>query len=157
MGYTSDVRCLIYGPEEAITHLVASEQLLRGNKLFHVFELELTRYSVEINSFKLSNIDETDPGKGQTADAICTPIEILDLNTEGTLWDQDDEHVQLWDKFLELAEEVPDTEYEFIRVGEDYDDIVTYCTPGSRHLLSTTKPTIFAYIQPTEPKRVTAL
>jgi hypothetical protein len=97
MGYRSDVTAIVYGPIEKFNALIAKHELL-GTSPFGHFKDYLTRGSLPDGSA------------------------ILELQGEGWKWYESYPDVKCWMAFMYDAE-VMGLEYEFIRIGENDDDL----------------------------------
>lgn len=125
MGYRSQVRCLIYGLPDKLNAMIVKHQL-EGGKLFDNdwFRDNITRYKATRSYYDHeASIASVDPntGKGQ---AIWreVEIEILDLYGDDWKWYPGYEDVRAWEAFMRGAHEW-NCSYEFIRVGEEQNDI----------------------------------
>ena len=105
MGYRSEVRSLIYGPPDKVQAFWVKHKLL-NNPALEGFGQDLSRYDV-------------DSGDG---------VSVIDLWGDSWKWYEDYPDVAGWMAMLhEIDDELPGTEelnYEFARVGEDYNDVV---------------------------------
>lgn len=100
MGYRSEVRCVIYGEPDKLQALI-TKHILEGSKVFEQFKDSLKR-------------GEMHWAKGT--------IEVLELYGDSWKWYPDYPDVMA---FTALRDEAPDfgLSYEFIRVGEEDDDL----------------------------------
>ena len=96
MGYRSDVRSIIRGSTELVTALMVRARM-EGNKALESFDSYITKEEID-------------------ADTEIS-LEIDDIK-----WYVGDSDVRGWERFLEIADEMQ-LEWEFIRSGEDYDDV----------------------------------
>ena len=102
MGYRSIVTAVVYGSDEALTAYMAKDKLEHGDdSVFVHFKGQLKRQTIAF-------------AKG-TIHAL-----LIELN--GVKWYDDYSDVKAWHRFMD-ASEAHDLSYEFIRIGEDYDDI----------------------------------
>jgi len=108
MSYSSKVRSLIYGPMDKMRAFWAFK-VMEGNS---IFTAELAPY---IKRYKLPTTDKL------TA--------FIDLNTgDGTWWGH---HIDVvWRELLEDAEK-DDLHYEFIRIGENVEDVESERSSGA--------------------------
>jgi hypothetical protein len=96
MGYRSDVRSFIRGKTKLVTALMVRARL-EGNKAMELFEAH-------------TNIEPN----GKDTEIY---LEIDDIK-----WYSDREDVRGWENLLDIAEDMQ-LEWEFIRSGEDLDDV----------------------------------
>ena len=101
MGYRSRLTSIVYGEEEALTTYMAKEKLANADNVFTMFNGQLKRITIP---FAKCNVDA------------------LLLELEHVKWYDDYSDVKRWTQFMQQA---PDNNlnYEFIRIGEDHDDI----------------------------------
>jgi hypothetical protein len=101
MGYRSGITAIVYGEEQALTTYMAKEKLATADNVFTMFSGRLKRITIP---FMKCNVDA------------------LLLELEHVKWYDDYSDVKRWTRFMLQA---PDNNlnYEFIRVGEDHDDI----------------------------------
>ena len=102
MGYRSQVTAVIYGSDEALTAYMTKDKLEHGDdSVFVHFKGQLKRQTIAFAK--------------NTVHAL-----LLELND--VKWYEDYSDVKAWHRFMD-ASEAHDLSYEFIRIGEDYDDI----------------------------------
>lgn len=102
MGYRSNVTAIVYGSEEALTTYMTKEKLEHGdNSIFTHFKGQLKRITIPFAK----------------AESYALLLEVRDVK-----WYDDFTHVVAWHRFMDNCEE-NDCSFEFIRVGEDYDDV----------------------------------
>jgi len=121
MGYRSDVRSVIYGPPDKMAAFVFAMRLdQRFKQIFEHFAENLTTKTYRLN-------------------AKDGPITVLELDGQGWKWYPSYEEVALWHDFLHEVDK-DDTwdglEYEFIRVGEEADDVQRESSDNPEFLLS---------------------
>ena len=124
MGYRSQVRAVIYGDGDKLQTLV-TKQLLLGSDLFERFKDGLTRYhSTRQRYDDDATMEQTpDPETGARKIIWVTEdIEVLDLYGDSWKWHEDYPDVAAWEAFMLEAEEF-DLSYEFVRIGEENEDI----------------------------------
>ena len=104
MGYRSDVEIAVYGPDDKITALIAGERI-RGAH-WAQGEWNLHHY-------------KTTYGEPKNMAAIRASY-------PDVKWYDGYEEVESWQDFLSRIADVDDSDicYEFVRVGEDYEDTV---------------------------------
>ena len=127
MGYRSDVQSIIYptadNPEllEVFNTLIAKEKLAGEQGVFGLFKddcLELKESSIR----RSRRVGENEDGSGKYEyDDLEFPY--LELVGDDWKWYDDYEDVQYWHKLLEEAEQLG-LNYEFVRIGEERDDVV---------------------------------
>ena len=100
MGYRSYLKAVVYGEEEALTAYMTKEKL-QAESIFTHFKGQLKLMSI--------------PFARQTVHALM--LELSDVK-----WYDDYDEVIAWTQFMQQAPD-NDLNYEFIRIGEDYDDI----------------------------------
>lgn len=121
MGYYSDVSIAIYGPEEKMVALAATERLL-GEK----------------SPLRMEGSDIT-WGALDGHDGEVTVVAMA--RYEGVKWYESFDFVQAWyrllgdilDQYVEGDDEC--VQYEFLRVGEESGDISEDRTPGAEYWL----------------------
>jgi hypothetical protein len=96
MGYRSDVRSIIRGSTELVTALLVRARL-EGNKALESFDSYITKEETEADTEIYLEIDDIK-------------------------WYDADSDVRDWEKLLQIAEDMQ-LEWEFIRSGEDNDDV----------------------------------
>jgi hypothetical protein len=101
MGYRSVVTAIVYGDEEALTTYMTKEKLSSEDNVFTMFKGQLKHMAL--------------PFARKTVYA-------LQLELEHVKWYDEYEDVVRWTQFMQQAPD-NDLNYEFIRIGEDYDDI----------------------------------
>lgn len=102
MGYRSAVTAIVYGDEADLTTYMTKDKLEHGDdSIFVHFKGQLKRFEIEFAKGTLS---------------------ALMLALDHVKWYDDYKDVLAWHRFMELSEN-HDLNYEFIRIGEDYDDI----------------------------------
>ncbi len=106
MGYRSQVRALIYGPEEQMDVFMTTESLILGSSVFVHFKENLTRYTIKV-SFWIA-------GGEQPESHI---YHVLDLSGDAWKWYSSYPDVQAWHDFMHRAEEA-ELAWEFARIGE---------------------------------------
>lgn len=114
MGYRSQVRSIIYGKPDKVLAFWTMHKL-EGNEALKAFADSITRYTVNA-------------GDGGTA--------VIDLYGDNWKWYEDYIDVKAWHALLQDAEEC-ELEYEFVRVGENRDDVVYECSAESQYWLNT--------------------
>ena len=132
MGYSSEIRCLIYGTKEELDAFLTTEVIIGGSTVLKDFKENLTRYEHRISS---------------TQDEEETIIHVLDLYGDSWKWYKSYEDVQAWHKFMEEAKD-QGLQYEFIRIGENVGDIVHDSSEDANGFLSTTNPSIYCELEP---------
>ena len=100
MGYRSQVRSIIYGPDDKVTEFVAAKKLVGDAALAEVWS-ETTTYLVAYG--------------GET-------WRVFDLKCDQWKWYSDYPDVAAWMSMLDEAEEA-ELQYEFARIGEDDNDL----------------------------------
>ena len=108
MGYRSDVAIAIYGPEEAIVPLIAAERLKPGNV-----------FSTDAEFIKHFKLDPIPPSSDQR-----TFIGFA-AQFDSVKWYHTYPEVHAWHRLLDEAAEVDDVCTEFVRVGEETQDVET--------------------------------
>lgn len=102
MGYRSAVTAVIYGDEEMLTAYMTKEKLEHGDKsVFAYFKGQLKRIEIPFTK---------------------APLHALLLEQDHVKWYDDYDDVKAWHRFMEDCPN-HDLNYEFIRIGEDHDDI----------------------------------
>ena len=96
MGYRSDVRSIIRGSTELVTALLVRARL-EGNKALESFDYYITKEEIDA---------ETE----------------ISLEIDDVKWYSDCEDALAWENLLDIAEDMQ-LEWEFIRSGEDTDDV----------------------------------
>ena len=122
MGYRSQVRCIIYGTKDNLDAYITEASLITGSPVFREFKESLTRYTTTVYYSRLNGPEKE-------------IIHVLDLYGDDWKWYEDYPNVQAWIKFMEESEEA-DLQYEFIRVGENNDDIERHSSEENEGLLS---------------------
>lgn len=114
MGYRSDVHGIIYGSEEQVNALMVAA------KMKNIWQ------RVECDSQPL----------------IVIPIKYgenqyhsIQLIAESTKWYEGYDSVRAWRELVELTETFPTLMYEFIRIGEDLEDVERECSDDNYWLL----------------------
>ena len=109
MGYRSQVRCLIYGTKDNLDAYITEASLITESTVFREFKESLTRYTTKVYYSRLNGPEEE-------------IIQVLDLYCDDWEWYESYPDVQAWMKFMEESAEA-DLQYEFVRVGENDNDI----------------------------------
>jgi hypothetical protein len=110
MGYRSEVRSCIYSDDLELFDAFIAGQKLAEPRVFD-----------DSNWFK-DNIRFTEVVYKDVQGVIVQHIKILDLQCDDVKWYTDFDDVKAWHKMLINAEE-QGLNYEFVRVGEESDDI----------------------------------
>lgn len=125
MGYLSQVRAVIYGSEEALTAYITQSRLLDGrNQMWLQFKDHLTRYVAKISIWS-----------SEAKEHVEKDVHVLDLYGDGWKWYEGYEDVQAWESFMCEAED-HDLDYEFVRIGEDHNDIEIRNSENSAGLIN---------------------
>jgi hypothetical protein len=119
MGYRSQVRALIYGPEDKICALVAKHQLEGGK----VFTSEMFGDNIKRFKFERQLYEENGQNDGRGYQWNGYPYEAIELIGEGWKWYDDYPDVKAWHAFMDEAADF-DCNWEFVRIGEETTDIV---------------------------------
>lgn len=102
MGYRSAVTAVIYGDEDTLVKYMALEKLEHSNdSVFVHFKGQLKRITIPFSK---------------------APLEALMLELTGVKWYDGYDDVKAWTRFMEASVE-HELNYEFVRIGEDHDDI----------------------------------
>lgn len=112
MGYRSSVESIIYGEPERIDLFIVKHKIIgiEGSAFEH-FKDNITVQDYEENIW------------GESHDVIGKrKMKVIHLAGDGWKWYEDYDDVKAWDSLLEDAEEFG-LMYEFVRVGENSDDI----------------------------------
>ena len=112
MGYRSQVRSLIYGSKEKLDEFLLLHTMILGSEVFRDFKDSLTRYT--INTAVYSD---------ELKKMVASVVHVLDLRGDSWKWYEDYEDVKAWDDLVWEAQEFG-LGTEFIRIGEDNNDIV---------------------------------
>lgn len=128
MGYRSQVRALIYGEPDKLGAFITAHSLLLGSPVFQHFAESLTRYESEA----WYDINEKSQKK---------TVHVLDLYGDDWKWYEDYSDVQAWEKFMQDAPNWH-LDYEFVRIGEDRDDVIEERTNDSHNFLYVGSPPI---------------
>lgn len=121
MGYTSNVRCLIYGEPDEMLRFVTAQKLTRP-AMFRELSFYLTEHMMDRGE------------RGQM---------LLDLTLHSTKWYTEYEDVREWMAMLGELDDAIDANsqhplaFEFIRVGEDDNDIERRMSENAEHYLYT--------------------
>lgn len=110
MGYRSDVAIAIYGPEGAMVPLIAAERL-KPDGVFKIDGEYIRSYPFEVQ---------------RGVERI--KYHMLHAEFTGVKWYEGYPDVQAWKKLLSDIADDPDATglaYEFVRIGEDTDDVET--------------------------------
>jgi hypothetical protein len=108
MGYRSDVSIAIYAPEPEMTAFVASQRL-KHEAWFN--------WKHQINKYTKSCVDDKDNRYDET-------WLVLHAEFEGTKWYGSYDDVASWLRCIQEAQRL-DLNTEFVRVGEEDEDIET--------------------------------
>ena len=125
MGYRSRVRGCVYGEVEQVELYIVKHKMQYGDKnVFEHFDM-----AKEINGVHHEGIafiekeawiyTDGETGISKTA---RPKYKIVDLDGSDWKWYEDYEDVKMWHTFMEEAEEFG-LMYEFVRCGENTDDI----------------------------------
>lgn len=106
MGYRSNIKCLIYGSKEGVEAYILQTALITGSTIFKPSSHGGFKDIIKMYDTKY---DEHD-------------LHVISLNGESWKWYAEYEDVKAWEKFMYDSEE-NGLDYEFIRVGEEDDDI----------------------------------
>jgi hypothetical protein len=117
MGYRSQVHALIYGPEDKICALVA-KHVLEGGNVFEHFKDDIRRFKT-----KRSVYTATEAHDGRAYAWIEHEIEVIELRGDSWKWYDDYPDVQAWEALMLEAATEFDCITEFVRIGEDSNDI----------------------------------
>ena len=102
MGYRSAVTAAVYGDYETLTTYMAKDKLEHGDdSIFAHFKGQLKRFEIPFHKGVLS---------------------VLMIELDHVKWYDEYIDVKSWHRFMDGCEE-SDLSYEFVRIGEDYDDI----------------------------------
>jgi hypothetical protein len=112
MGYRSQVASVVYGRRDKMIALLVAEKLQSVN-IFNVGAGELVK-DLAVHEYSRELTHEGPP----------EPWLRIDLHGNDWKWYPEYEDVQAWGDFLELAEEM-ECNYEFMRIGENDDDVET--------------------------------
>lgn len=125
MGYRSQVRSLIYGEPDKICALYAAQALTGGKVFSDYFADELKRYRIDRDVY------------GEDGQRTIE-VEVIDYTGDSVKWYAGYHDVQAWEQLLSDAAEMGLCT-EFIRVGEEHDDIECRfrVDDGGDHYLST--------------------
>lgn len=129
MGYRSDVRCLIYGPEEQVCALVAKHKLTADKTVFDDCQPgEFTRYKAVRQVY----VGNEEGWQKQI-------VEVLDFKFDDVKWYDGYEDVARFEQFM--TEEATEflLNFEFVRIGEDEEDIDHRGTNDGDNFLSVTR------------------
>lgn len=125
MGYRSQVRALIYGPKDHLDAYIVQVRLIENkNRVFKDFSESLTRYAAKVAVFS-----ET------TGTLVEQEVHVLDLYGDNWKWYENYEDVQAWEAFMREAEN-NELNYEFVRIGEEANDIVIECSTQAAGFIS---------------------
>jgi len=127
MGYRSQVRCLIYGTKEALEAYMTEQALVFNSGVFAHFRDSLTRYTSKI---KLRILDDN-----LNIKESHTEIHVLDLYGDSWKWYETYPGVQAWENFMTNSEEAG-LAWEFIRIGEESDDIESRSGGDAQYLIT---------------------
>ncbi len=111
MGYTSDIRSLIYGDPDAVGAFVARHKL-EGHLAFTAFAENIRIYD------RLCHYYYHGIGRLQSAARIT----IIDLKLDCVKWYSDSDNVCAWERLIRDADAVG-LNYEFLRLGEESTDM----------------------------------
>lgn len=115
MGYRSDVKSLIYGDVERMKVFIVKTKLLGENNALALF-----KDSIDIQTVKV------DPN---------TELTCIELHGEDWKWYESYEDVKAWEALLKEAEK-DGLDYEFVRIGEESNDIEERCSTDARYFIS---------------------
>ena len=110
MGYRSSVRSCVYSDDVELFDAFIAGQKLSEPRLFE-----------DGNWFK-NNLKFEEQIYKDMEGKITQTIKILDMSCDDVKWYDDFDDVKSWTKLLASAEE-QGLNYEFVRVGEESDDI----------------------------------
>jgi hypothetical protein len=122
MGYRSQVRCLIYGTKDNLDAYITEASLINGSTVLLEFKEALSRYTTKAEIY------------GENKSEVVT-LHVLDLYGDDWKWYESYPDVQAWMKLMHESVEA-DLQYEFIRVGENDDDIERHSSEEQLFLLS---------------------
>lgn len=115
MGYRSDVKSLIYGDVERMKVFIVKTKLLGANNA-----LDLFKDNIVIQTVK------ADPS---------TELTCIELQGEDWKWYESYADVIAWEALLKEAEK-DGLDYEFVRIGEESNDIEERCSTDARYFIS---------------------
>lgn len=101
MGYRSNVRCIIYGAEDILDAFVTARRITNSDLPEWMHEYVST-YFIDIHR---------------------TLLKVYDFKIEDVKWYGGYPDVDVAEAFFQAAREFDGLEVEFVRVGEDMDDI----------------------------------
>jgi hypothetical protein len=135
MAYRNEIRCVIYGTKENLDTFLTTQALILGSPVLKEFNESLTRYKIErTTSFPPEKIT----------------LHVLDLYGADWKWDCSYPDVKLWLEFME-ASATAGLHYEFIRIGEDIEDIEFLNSTDNDYLLGVEHPTTTDYMGEKHP------
>lgn len=124
MGYRSDVRAIIYGPTDVMQRFIAASKLDKEHR--RVFE----HFIGETRIFTVN---------AGTPDAWS----VLDMQCDDVKWYPEFADVKAWNNFMHSIEDEDDWKplnYEFVRIGEDSNDVERDSSEDSDYILTVTRP-----------------
>jgi hypothetical protein len=124
MGYRSQVHSLIYGPEDKICALVAKHTLLGGGIFTEHFKDDIRRFKVKRSIYD-HEATVANEQHGDKPRAVWTEhaYEVIELKGDSWKWYESYPDVQAWEALLQEAANDFDCNYEFVRIGEEPNDI----------------------------------
>lgn len=125
MGYRSQVRCLVYGDTDKLQALITKHELM-GSGVMDQFNDSLKRYTCRRRSYDHeATLMQPQDENGGRQPVICERIvEVLDLTGDDWKWYSDYPDVAAWTAMM-LDAAMFDCSYEFMRIGEEDNDIET--------------------------------
>jgi len=123
MGYRSQVKCLIYGDKDVVTGMLALDKLAPDNK--NIDKVWGSCMSIGTLEMKWPNTQDKE------SSTLWTKIT---FDAEDVKWYETYDDVILWMDFMAKAEEL-ELGVEFIRIGEEPDDIEHTESPESNNYL----------------------
>lgn len=130
MGYRSQVRSLIFGSPEKLDVFITTNTLITQHPALKKetgFKENLKRYSVEIEIYN-----------SETSSFDKKIIHVLDLYGDSWKWYEGYGDVQAWTNLTEQAQEFG-LDHEFLRIGEETNDIEHTSTSDNDRLLSVSR------------------
>jgi hypothetical protein len=125
MGYRSDLIGLIYGTDEAIDALLARQTMTHGKNIWDYFHHGDEEKPKALQRFERTVTRYESGGEYR---AYASRLTFLRLQGEGWKWYDGYDCVHAWSQATalveQMAEEGLDISYEFVRIGEEAEDIV---------------------------------
>ena len=136
MGYRSEVRSVIYGPDDKMAAFIAKHTLL-DHPALKAFEPKQVEF---IRTLYQMVVDPNNPEQPPTWERYDVPYTAISIYGDAWKWYDEYEDVQAWDALMADAME-SGLSYEFIRIGEEADDIVdtNHIEDGGDCLLGVTR------------------